>query len=153
MKRKPREPIPLRSQLTLRTRGGMDAPFPHFARELRIRKKNCVSRKRKTREEGIKAVFQKQQFYIGGGNVTNFLLFLWIEGMEGASKKSDRKILVVRLDPFTFSMPSSKRSNQAWNRSLCRADVNHEEQGKIGVNIGENIGGSIERIYEHCVEG
>lgn len=73
--------------------------------------------------------------------------------MEGASKKSDRKILVVRLDPFTFSMPSSKRSNQAWNRSLCRADVNHEEQGKIGVNIGENIGGSIERIYEHCVEG
>lgn len=73
--------------------------------------------------------------------------------MEGASKKSERKILVVRLDPFTFSMPSSKRSNQAWNRSLCRADVNHEEQGKIGVNIGENIGGSIERIYEHCVEG
>lgn len=61
-----REPIPLRSQLTLRTRGGMDAPFPHFARELRIRKKiakrrTMGSRKRKIR--GGDQRVQKQQFY------------------------------------------------------------------------------------------
>lgn len=135
-----REPIPLRSQLTLRTRGGMDAPFPHFARELRVRKKNCETTDSRKIRGGSKAktVSQKQQFH-ERKETLQISSHFYGSRKEREEKERPQNTCFTRS---LYLLDASKLSNRARLGFvfLCRANVNHEERGEIGVNVGENMG-------------